>query len=63
MNFRALVVQRLPLLRQKDKVFILFVSHDLVLVGSLCDRIMEMKDGVCVEKVSSGKIPGQPENE
>ena len=60
---QAQVVQLLLELRQKEKLSILFVSHDLALVGSLCDRIMVMKDGVCVEEGSSGKILGQPENE
>ncbi len=60
---QAQVVQLLQRLRRKEKVSILFVSHDLALVGSLCDRIMVMKDGVCVEEGSSGKILGQPENE
>ena len=35
-------------------VAVIFVSHDLALVGSLCDRILVMKDGTAVEQGSRG---------
>ncbi|MBP5266655.1 MAG: ABC transporter ATP-binding protein [Lachnospiraceae bacterium] len=46
---QAQVVALLSDLREKEGLSIIFVSHDLALVGNLCDRIMVLKDGTCVE--------------
>lgn len=38
----------------------IFVSHDLAVVSSLCDRIMVMKDGVVVEEGDARQIIEKP---
>ena len=41
----------------------IFVSHNLAVVSSLCDRIMVMKDGVVVEEGDATQIIRQPKEE
>lgn len=41
----------------------IFVSHNLAVVSSLCDRIMVMKDGVVVEEGDATQIIQQPKEE
>ena len=41
----------------------IFISHDISLVSSLCDNIIVMKEGEIVEKGSSKKIMTEPEND
>ena len=44
-------------------VAVIFVSHDLALVGSLCDRILVMKDGTAVEQGSVEEILSHPKTD
>lgn len=49
-------------LTDEFQVAVLFVSHDIALVGSLCDRIMVMRDGVCVESGDAVQVLEQPKS-
>jgi len=60
---QAQVVALLQQLREKEGVSIIFVSHDIALVSMLCDRIMVMKNGECVEEGETGKVLGNPQHE
>lgn len=40
----------------------LFISHDLAVVGSICDRILVMRDGEIVERGSVDNIFDRPEH-
>ena len=60
---QAQVVALLQQLREKQGVSIIFVSHDIALVSMLCDRIMVMKNGECVEEGETGKVLGNPQHE
>ena len=60
---QAQVVALLRELREKEGLSIIFVSHDLALVSMLCDRIMVMKNGECVEEGETGKVLGDPQHE
>ena len=51
---QARVVELLQKLKKEGRLSAVFVSHDIALVSMLCDRIMVMKDGTCVEE---GKTP------
>ena len=42
---------------------IIFVSHDLAVVRSICSRVMVMKDGNVVEEGRSDQIIGAPRQE
>ncbi|MBQ7556507.1 MAG: ABC transporter ATP-binding protein [Lachnospiraceae bacterium] len=55
--------QILSLIRElKEKYFltVIFISHDLRVVYSLCDRVLIMKDGVIVEQGDTDDIYGSP---
>ncbi len=60
---QAQVVALLKQLRENEGLSIIFVSHDLALVSMLCDRIMVMKDGECVEEGETSKVLGNPQHE
>ena len=47
---QAQIVRVFKELRDKRDFSAIFVSHDIALMGMLCDRIMVMKDGVCMEE-------------
>lgn len=59
---QAQVVALLRQLRESEGLSIIFVSHDLALVSMLCDRIMVMKDGECVEEGETTKVLGNPQH-
>ena len=42
-------------------IAVVFVSHDIALVGSLCDRMIVMLDGECVEQGETGQILAAPQ--
>ena len=60
---QAQVVALLTELRKTKGLSIIFVSHDLALVSMLCDRIMVMKDGECVESGETKDVLGNPQHE
>ena len=60
---QAQVVALLKQLRENEGLSIIFVSHDLALVSMLCDRIMVMKNGECVEEGETSKVLGNPQHE
>ena len=47
---QAQVMEIMRQLKEEGKLSAIFVSHDIALVASICDRIMVMKDGRCVEE-------------
>ncbi|WP_049945860.1 ABC transporter ATP-binding protein [Butyrivibrio sp. LC3010] len=59
---QAQVVKLLEELKKKNDLSIIFVSHDLALVSTLCDRIMVLKNGVCVEEGETSKIISNPKD-
>ena len=59
---QAQVVKLLLELRKKEGLSIVFVSHDLALVSQLCDRVMVLKDGVCVEAGDTRTVIIQPKD-
>ncbi len=59
---QAQVVELLLELRKSEDISILFVSHDLALVSMLCDRVMVLKDGVCVEEGVTREVITNPQH-
>ena len=57
---QAEIVQVLRDLCEQNGMGMLFITHDLNLAGSLCDRIVVMKDGSLVEAASSEEIFTNP---
>ena len=60
---QAQVLELLQNLKQEGRLSAVFVSHDIALVSMLCDRIMVMKDGVCVEQGMTAHVIGNPQDE
>ena len=60
---QAQIVRLLAKLRRELRLALLFVSHDLALASCLCDRLMVMNGGRCVEEGTSQKVVNNPQNE
>ena len=59
---QARVLELLQSLKKEGRLSAVFVSHDIALVSMLCDRIMVMKDGVCVEQGVTPQVIGNPQD-
>ena len=57
------IIRILLALREKYKISIIFVSHDIALVSEICDRIAVMDKGDIVEEKDAGEIISNPDNE
>ncbi len=60
---QAQIVKVFKELREKREFSAIFVSHDIALMGLLCDRIMVMKDGICVEEGDMKSVLQNPQHE
>lgn len=50
-------------LAEKNDTALLFITHDLGLVGSVCERVMVMKDGHLVEEGPTKQLLTRPQHE
>lgn len=57
------VVKLLSRLREELDITILFISHDLALVHSFCDRVIVLKDGAVVETGKAHDVICSPKEE
>lgn len=57
------VLELLGKLKEKYKTSILFISHDLNLVQSFCDRLVFIDDGIIIEEGSTVEIFTNPSTE
>lgn len=60
---QAGIISLLRSLVAERRMSMIFISHDIALVSSLCDSIMVMKDGVCVEYGGTRGVIGSPKSE
>ncbi|MDR2174093.1 MAG: ABC transporter ATP-binding protein [Burkholderiales bacterium] len=56
------IVELLKTLKARHRMSILFISHDLALVGELADRIVVMRHGEMREEGSADQIFSSPQN-
>ena len=56
------VVSLLREIQQKQQVSYVFISHDLKVVRALCQHIMVLKQGVCVESGCTEDIFNRPQH-
>lgn len=61
-SVRADILNLLLDLRDKHKMAILFISHDLATTAYLADRLMVMKEGIIVEEGPTEKLLYKPQN-
>ena len=62
-TIQAQVLELIGELKEKHRLSILFISHDLRVVYSLCDRVMILKDGLIVEQGDRENIYRNPQHE
>lgn len=60
---QAQIVELLRILVQDSNMSMIFISHDIALVSGLCNRVMVMKSGRCVEYGLAKKVITSPESE
>jgi ABC-type glutathione transport system ATPase component len=59
---QAEILELLRGLRERDGMTILMISHDLAVIGQLCDRIAVMHDGRIVESGPTAAVLGAPQD-
>ena len=57
---QARILELIRTLCRENRMAAVFVSHDLAVVGSLCGRVLVMKDGHMVEEGSTAQIIQAP---
>ena len=62
-TIQAQIVALLQKLNREKKTSILFISHDLSLVGKLCERVIVMQGGDIMESGNVRNIFEDPEHE
>ena len=60
---QAQILALLSSLRREKNMSMIFVSHDLAVVSTLCDRIIVMHGGKIVEEGETERIISSPQNE
>lgn len=60
---QAQILELLKNMRAEREMSMIFVSHDLAVVGKVCDQILVMRHGEIVESGESRKILKNPEHE
>jgi len=58
---QAEILELLRGLRQRDGMSILMISHDLAVIGQLCDRTVVMRNGTVVEAGPTASVLGDPQ--
>lgn len=62
-NTQESIINLLKKLNQKYQVGILFISHNLRVVKSLCENVLVMKDGCIIERGRAEEIFDDPQEE
>jgi peptide/nickel transport system ATP-binding protein len=57
---QAEIIELLRMLRERERMSILFISHDLAVVAQLCDRVAVMRAGRIVESGATGDVLSRP---
>jgi peptide/nickel transport system ATP-binding protein len=61
-SVQAQVLNLLMDLQETLGLAMLFISHDLAVVGSLCDDILVLKGGVAVELGPAAQVMARPDH-
>ena len=63
MSVQAQIVELLKEMQEKMNISYLFITHDLALVSSFCDRVAVMKNGKIVEVGDTKEVINNPKDE
>ena len=55
-NLRQEIVQLIGQLRDRRKIAFLYITHDIALARSICDRVLVMEEGRIIEECESGQL-------
>jgi len=58
---QAEILELLRGLRERDGMGILMISHDLAVIGQLCDRTIVLRNGSVVEAGPTAAVLGDPQ--
>jgi len=62
LSIQAQILDLIKILKDKYNLTIIFVSHDLTIIKSICDRVIVLKDGNIVESNSTINLFKNPES-
>ena len=62
-SVQAQIVELLKEMQEKMNISYLFITHDLALVSSFCDRVAVMKNGKIVEVGDTKEVINNPKDE
>jgi peptide/nickel transport system ATP-binding protein len=62
LRIQAEILKLLDAIQKKRALAFLFISHDLSVIETVCDRVLIMKDGEILEEGDTDKIFKSPEN-
>tara|TARA_B100000315_G_C14578985_1_gene589459 strand:- start:2169 stop:2984 length:816 start_codon:yes stop_codon:yes gene_type:complete len=61
-SLRSSILSELKSLSKENNIHILYITHDLTTAYNICDDIMVMKNGMCVEHGECKKIINNPKD-
>ena len=62
-SLRSSILSELKNLSKENNIHILYITHDLTTTYSICDDIMVMKNGICVEKGACKEVINHPQED
>ena len=62
-SVQAQILSLLKEIHGKEKLTLLYISHNLDVIASICSRVAAMKDGEVVETGSAEQVFSDPQNE
>ena len=62
LSIQAQILELLKDLKTKYKLTVIFVSHDLSIIRSFCDRVIVLKNGNIIENKKTNDLFNNPEN-
>ena len=62
-SVQAQIIDLLIKMKKEFNISYIFITHDLALVSSFCDRVIVIKEGKVVEEGKVNKVINNPENE
>lgn len=62
LSVQAQIINLINTLRERNRLTLVVISHDLAVIANMCDEISVMKDGESVESGSTQTVIGAPQH-